>query len=78
MCTYLHTCVHADCGRDVCDVCDVWVQYYISRSIPYQELVITHVIETLVFVPVMIGMMFFLFEFFQDQMVSCVQRIDGT
>jgi hypothetical protein len=46
------------------------VQYYISRSIPYEQLVITHLIETLVFVPVMIGMMFFLFEFFQDQMVG--------
>jgi hypothetical protein len=69
------------CMLTVCVMCMcvcVWMQYYISRSIPYQELVITHVIETLVFVPVMIGMMFFLFEFFQDQMVSCVQRIDGT
>ena len=32
--------------------------------------VFTHVVETLVFVPIMIGMLFFLFEFFSDQLLA--------
>ena len=38
--------------------------------IPYAALVVTHVVETLVFVPIMVGIMFFLFEFFSDQLLA--------
>jgi hypothetical protein len=45
-------------------------QYHITHRIPYIMLVATHVIGTLVFVPILMGIYFFLFEFFSDQLVS--------
>lgn len=34
------------------------------------HLVFTHLIESLVFVPIMLGVLFFLFEFFGDQTLA--------
>lgn len=53
------------------------LQYHITRRLSYATLVFTHVVETLVFVPIMIGILFFLFEFFHDQVVSiCIYNND--
>lgn len=46
------------------------LQYHIQHNIPYGTVVFTHVIESLVFVPIMVGILFFLFEFFRDQLLS--------
>jgi len=46
------------------------LQHHISHRIPYAALVFTHVVETLVFVPIMVGILFFLFEFFSDQLLA--------
>jgi hypothetical protein len=46
------------------------LQHHISHSIPYAQLIFTHIIESLVFVPIMMGIAFFLFEFFSDKIVS--------
>eukprot|EP01042_Synura_sphagnicola_P001071 gene1071-1207_t len=46
------------------------LQHYIRHSLPYASLVLTHVVESLVFVPIMVGILFFLFEFFSDQVLA--------
>ena len=46
------------------------LQHHISHRIPYAPLVFTHVVESLVFVPIMVGILFFLFEFFSDQILA--------
>jgi hypothetical protein len=48
------------------------LQFHITHNLPYLSLVFTHVIDSLVFVPIMMGIYFFLFEFFSDQLVSLV------
>lgn len=45
------------------------LQYHITHRLPYFTLIFTHVTESLVFVPIMMGIYFFLFEFFSDQLV---------
>jgi hypothetical protein len=45
-------------------------QYNISHHIPYLTLVLTHLTESLVFVPMMVGLLFFLIEFFLDQLLA--------
>jgi len=46
------------------------LQHHVSHGIPYAPLVFTHVVESLVFVPIMVGILFFLFEFFSDQLLA--------
>ena len=46
------------------------LQHCIRNRMPYAPLVITHVVESLVFVPIMVGILFFLFEFFNDQLLA--------
>lgn len=46
------------------------LQHHISHQIPYGLLVVTHVVESLVFVPIVVGILFFLFEFFADQLLA--------
>lgn len=46
------------------------LQYHIRNRLPYAGIVFSHVIESLVFVPIMVGMLFFLFEFFKDQLLA--------
>jgi hypothetical protein len=46
------------------------LQYHITRNLPYRSLIFTHVTESLVFVPIITGIYFFMFEFFSDQLVS--------
>lgn len=40
------------------------LQLHTQRDQPIAALVITHIIESLVFVPILLGMLFFMFEFF--------------
>jgi hypothetical protein len=40
------------------------LHYRIRHDVPYTDLVVTHVIETFIFIPLMIGIMFFLNEFY--------------
>jgi hypothetical protein len=46
------------------------LQTYVRRRLPYRNLVLNHVVGSLVFVPVVVGMLFFLFEFFNDQLLA--------
>lgn len=46
------------------------LQHYIAHQLPYAQLIFTHVVETLVFVPIVVGILFFLFEFFSDQLLA--------
>lgn len=46
------------------------IQYNITHRIPYGYLVLAHLAESLVFVPLMIGVLFFLIEFFLDQFLA--------
>ena len=46
------------------------LQYHVTHNQPIEGLIFTHVTESLVFVPIMMGIYFFLFEFFSDQLVS--------
>merc|ERR1719487_1513393 len=40
------------------------LQLHTQRDQPIAALVMTHIIESLVFVPILLGMLFFMFEFF--------------
>jgi hypothetical protein len=46
------------------------LQYHVTHDLPLFSLIFTHVTESLVFVPIMMGIYFFLFEFFSDTLVS--------
>ncbi|CAK4073439.1 unnamed protein product [Aphanomyces euteiches] len=46
------------------------LQHHIRHRMPYVKLVFSHIIESLVFVPIMVGMLFFLFEFFKDRLLA--------
>lgn len=46
------------------------LHHHVSRGLPFAALIFTHCVETLVFVPIMVGIMFFLFEFFHDQLLT--------
>ncbi|ETW02243.1 hypothetical protein, variant 1 [Aphanomyces invadans] len=46
------------------------LQHHIRHRMPYLKLVFSHIIESLVFVPIMVGMLFFLFEFFKDRLLA--------
>ncbi len=48
------------------------LQHHIRNDLPYWTLVFTHLVESLVFVPIILGIHFFLVEFFSDQLVSVV------
>lgn len=46
------------------------LQHHVRNRLPYAPLICTHVVESLVFVPIMVGILFFLFEFFSDQLLA--------
>lgn len=46
------------------------LSYQIANHQPFLPLVAQHVVESMVFVPIIMGIYFFLFEFFSDQLVS--------
>jgi hypothetical protein len=46
------------------------LQHHIRNDLPYWSLVFSHLVESLVFVPIIVGIHFFLVEFFSDQLVS--------
>ncbi|CAM9621367.1 unnamed protein product, partial [Heterosigma akashiwo] len=48
----------------------VLLQARVRAGRPYGPLVLSHMAESLVFVPVMIGILFFLFEFYADQLLA--------
>ncbi|XP_068655945.1 membralin-like protein At1g60995 isoform X2 [Aristolochia californica] len=48
----------------------VQLQHHARHRLPTFQLVFVHVIESLVFVPIMIGTLFFLFEFYDDQLLA--------
>ena len=51
------------------------LQHHINNNLPYWSLVFTHLVESLVFVPIIVGIHFFLVEFFSDQLVSVCVRL---
>ena len=46
------------------------LQYHIREGLSVTKLVCTHLIQSLVFVPIMVGIMGFLYEFFGDSMLT--------
>lgn len=48
----------------------VQLQYHVRSHLPVLPLVAAHLIDSLVFVPIMLGVLFFLFEFFADQLLA--------
>jgi hypothetical protein len=48
----------------------VQLQHHAQHRLPTFQLIFVHVIESLVFVPIMIGILFFLFEFYDDQLLA--------
>ncbi|KAL6518437.1 hypothetical protein OROGR_018939 [Orobanche gracilis] len=46
------------------------LQHHARHRLPTFQLIFVHVIESLVFVPIMIGILFFLFEFYDDQLLA--------
>lgn len=46
------------------------LQKYVKRGAAYGGLILNHAIGSLVFIPIMVGMLFFMFEFFNDQLLS--------
>ncbi|XP_024514830.1 membralin isoform X2 [Selaginella moellendorffii] len=48
----------------------VQLQHHARHRLPTFHLIFIHVFESLVFVPIMIGILFFLFEFFDDQLLA--------
>ncbi|XP_031379263.1 membralin-like protein At1g60995 isoform X2 [Punica granatum] len=48
----------------------VQLQHHARHRLPTFQLIFVHVIESLVFVPIMIGILFFLFEFYDDQLLA--------
>ncbi|XP_062077303.1 membralin-like protein At1g60995 isoform X2 [Humulus lupulus] len=53
----------------------VQLQHHARHRLPTFQLIFVHVIESLVFVPIMIGILFFLFEFYDDQLLAFVVLI---
>ncbi|KAL3818767.1 hypothetical protein ACJIZ3_004672 [Penstemon smallii] len=48
----------------------VQLHHHARHRLPTFQLIFVHVIESLVFVPIMIGTLFFLFEFYDDQLLA--------
>nr|VDD23655.1 unnamed protein product [Brassica rapa] len=48
----------------------VQLQHHAQHRLPTFQLIFVHVIESLVFVPIMIGILFLLFEFYDDQLLA--------
>lgn len=48
----------------------VQLQHHARHRLPTFQLIFVHVIESLVFVPIMIGILFFLFELYNDQLLA--------
>jgi len=48
------------------------LQNSVNQHISCYPLIINHVVNSVVFVPIMVGMLFFLFEFFNDQLLAFI------
>ena len=46
------------------------LQHHIQHNLPISGIIFTHVTESLLFVPMMVGLLFFLREFFRDQIIA--------
>mmetsp|Transcript_23020 Transcript_23020/g.41144 ORF Transcript_23020/g.41144 Transcript_23020/m.41144 type:complete len:202 (+) Transcript_23020:425-1030(+) len=46
------------------------LQHHVRHRMSYISLIVTHLVESLVYVPIMVGILFFLFEFFSDQLLA--------
>jgi hypothetical protein len=46
------------------------LQHHIQHNLPIAGIIFTHVTESLLFVPMMVGLLFFLREFFRDQIIA--------
>jgi hypothetical protein len=46
------------------------LQHYVRNGFPYAALVFQHVVESIVFVPVFIGVLFFFIEFYADRVLA--------
>ena len=46
------------------------LQYHIRNHIPYASLIFRHLIESIVFVPVFLGLLFFIGEFFNNRVLA--------
>lgn len=46
------------------------LQHHVRSRLPLMPLVLAHLVDSLVFVPIMLGVLFFLFEFFVDQLLA--------
>ena len=51
------------------------LQYVMREQIPYSGVIVQHTLEGLVFVPIVAGVLFFLFEFFDDQILAFLVMI---
>lgn len=54
------------------------LQHYIHHDLPYWPLVFSHLVDSLIFVPIIVGIHFFLVEFFSDQLVSVMWVLLGS
>jgi hypothetical protein len=46
------------------------LQHHVRNRIPYFQLVSTHIVQSFMFVPILVGMQFFIVEFFGDHLLS--------
>lgn len=46
------------------------LQYCVRQRIPHNDLIFSHLYESFVFVPIMLGVHYFLLDFFRDQLLS--------
>lgn len=46
------------------------LQHNVRARLPLLPLVVSHLLDSLIFVPIMLGVLFFLFEFFSDQLLA--------
>jgi len=46
------------------------LQHHIRNGFPYAALVFQHLVESIVFVPVFIGVLFFFVEFYADRVLA--------
>ena len=46
------------------------LQSHLRRRLPLSPLILSHALESLVYIPIILGVLFFLFEFFSDQLLA--------
>jgi len=46
------------------------LQHHVRHNLSYVSLIFSHLVDSLVYIPIMVGMLFFLFEFYGDQLLA--------